>query len=512
MNSRQLLQRGPDNGAPAQTAPRSDRPVSESQPSDEVRRATSTIRELEPAPVSSEPLDTLQREARYRYLLLAGDTVACSLGVIAAAALGKTTHLTILSILLVGLAPAVAKILGLYDRDQARLRKSTLDELPALLQFAALVSFLALMLAPVVFDGILGPREAIAMFVVLFAGLMAGRAAARRLSGEITPPERCLFIGPADEALRFREKIESDPATNAKLVAQIDLHNASPWAAPAVAEPSLADARELARRLEIQRVIIAPHAAAGADMLDLMRTFGAIGVRVSVIPAMFQVVGSAVEFDDVHGVAVLGVRTFSLSRSSQLIKRIFDVAGASIALVLLSPLFGLLALLVKLTSHGPVFFRQERVGRGGRSFELLKFRSMVADAEDRKAELAEHNQAAEGFFKIADDPRITRVGRVLRRSNLDELPQLLNVIRGEMSLVGPRPLIPQEDRRVVGWHRRRLELTPGITGHWQVLGSSRVPLDEMVAIDYLYVANWSLWTDLKLLLRTVPHVLSARGL
>jgi lipopolysaccharide/colanic/teichoic acid biosynthesis glycosyltransferase len=159
-----------------------------------------------------------------------------------------------------------------------------------------------------------------------------------------------------------------------------------------------------------------------------------------------------------------------------------------------------------------VFFRQERIGRGGRSFELLKFRSMVADAEQRKADLVGHNQAAEGFFKIADDPRITRVGRVLRRTNLDELPQLLNVVRGEMSLVGPRPLIPQEDKRVVGWHRRRLELTPGITGHWQVLGSSRVPLDEMVAIDYLYVANWSLWTDLKLLLRTIPHVVTGRGL
>ena len=195
-----------------------------------------------------------------------------------------------------------------------------------------------------------------------------------------------------------------------------------------------------------------------------------------------------------------------------MIKRLFDLLGALVALLLLTPLLGAVALLVKFTSHGPVFFRQERVGRDGRSFELLKFRSMVADAEARKADLAEHNQAAAGFFKIADDPRITRIGRVLRRTNLDELPQLLNVLRGEMSLVGPRPLIPQEDERVVGWHRRRLELTPGITGHWQVLGSSRVPLDEMVAIDYLYVANWSLWTDLKLLLRTIPHVLTGRGL
>jgi exopolysaccharide biosynthesis polyprenyl glycosylphosphotransferase len=470
------------------------------------------VRELEPVPASARSFHSVRRESRYRHLLVAGDLLACSLGLIAAAWLGKTTRLTIQSILLVLVAPAMAKVLGLYDRDQARLRKSTLDELPTLLQLAALFSFLALTLAPVVFDGILGPREAIALFVVVFAGLLAGRAAARHLAGELTSAERCLFIGPADEAIRFRHKIERDRATNAKLVAQIELDNASPWAAPTVAEQSLADARELVRRLEIQRVIIAPHTSSGGDMLDLMRTFGAIGVRVSVIPAMLQVVGSAVEFDDVHGVAVLGVRAFSLSRSSRLVKRAFDVVGASIVLVLLSPLILMIGLLVRLSSPGPVFFRQERVGRGGRRFKLLKFRSMVSDAEERKAELEEHNQAAEGFFKIPDDPRITPLGRFLRRTNLDELPQLVNVLRGEMSLVGPRPLIPTEDQRVVGWHRRRLELTPGMTGHWQVLGSSRVPLDEMVAIDYLYVANWSLWADLKLLLRTIPYVLSRRGL
>jgi exopolysaccharide biosynthesis polyprenyl glycosylphosphotransferase len=470
------------------------------------------IRELEPLTAPPESCDNLRRDARYRYLLLVADTLACCLGVVAATWLGKTTHLTVQCVLLVALAPGMAKILGLYDRDQARLRKSTLDELPALLQFAALVSFLALTLAPVEFDGILGPREAIAMFVVLFAGLVAGRTAARGLAGELTPPERCLFIGPADEALRFRRKIEHDHATNALLVAQIELHDASPWAAPTISDQSLADARALVRRLEIQRVIIAPHTSGGAETLDLMRTFGAIGVRVSVIPAMLQVVGSAVEFDDVQGVAVLGVRAFRLPRSSRLVKRVFDLLGAAIALVLLSPLMLLIAGLVKVTSSGSVFFRQERVGRDGQPFELLKFRSMVADAEARKPELSRHNQAAEGFFKIPDDPRITSLGRVLRRTNLDELPQLFNVLRGEMSLVGPRPLIPAEDERIVGWDRRRLVLTPGITGHWQVLGSSRVPIDEMVAIDYLYVSNWSLWLDLKLLLRTIPHVLARRGL
>ena len=213
--------------------------------------------------------------------------------------------------------------------------------------------------------------------------------------------------------MRFRQKVDHDHAANAKLVAQIELQDASPWASPTVSERSLADARELVRRLKIQRVIIAPHASGGGDMLDLMRTFGAIGVRVSVIPAMLQVVGSAVEFDDVQGIAVLGVRAFSLSHSSRLIKRLFDVLGASVALVLLAPLLGAVALLVKLTSHGPVFFRQERVGRGGRSFELLKFRSMVADAEERKAGLAEHEPGRRGFLQ---DRRTIRGSRGLAAS------------------------------------------------------------------------------------------------
>jgi lipopolysaccharide/colanic/teichoic acid biosynthesis glycosyltransferase len=203
---------------------------------------------------------------------------------------------------------------------------------------------------------------------------------------------------------------------------------------------------------------------------------------------------------------MLGVRRFGLSRSSRLLKRTFDIILALIALVIIFPLITLLALAVRSESRGPIFFRQVRVGRDGTHFRIFKFRSMVVDADAQKETLRALNEAGDGLFKLADDPRVTRVGKLLRQTSLDELPQLFNVVRGEMSLVGPRPLVIDEDIHVVGLDRSRLHLTPGMTGPWQILGS-RVPMQEMVGIDYLYVANWSLWLDVKVLVRTVRHVL-----
>ncbi len=217
------------------------------------------------------------------------------------------------------------------------------------------------------------------------------------------------------------------------------------------------------------------------------------------------------EFDDLCGQTVLALRRFGLSQSSRLIKRAFDLVGASICLLLLAPLLGLVALAVRLDSPGAVFFRQICIGRDGNPFLILKFRSMEVGAEERRDALSEQNETA-GLFKIADDPRVTRVGRFLRKTALDELPQLFNVLKGEMSLVGPRPLVEDEDKRVVGYHRRRLHIKPGATGPWQLLGGLRVPLNEMLAMDYLYVGSWSLWQDVKILLRTVPHVLLRRGM
>jgi exopolysaccharide biosynthesis polyprenyl glycosylphosphotransferase len=264
------------------------------------------------------------------------------------------------------------------------------------------------------------------------------------------------------------------------------------------------------RDLDVHRVFLMPTSADSDTMLDAVSRTTTAGVNVSIVPRLFEVVGSAVEFDTVGGVTVLGVRTTGLTRSSRAAKRAMDVGGSALALVVLAPLFALVAAAIKLDSPGPVFFRQRRVGRDGGTFRMIKFRSMVDGAEAQRAALEALNESS-GTFKLAADPRVTRVGRLLRRCSLDELPQLINVLLGDMSLVGPRPLVLDEDRLVLGRHRDRLLLAPGMTGPWQVLGPSRPPLGEMVKTDYLYAANWSLWTDVKILMRTLGHVVSRRG-
>jgi exopolysaccharide biosynthesis polyprenyl glycosylphosphotransferase len=360
--------------------------------------------------------------------------------------------------------------------------------------------------------GQLDRHGALFLWLTLAALLMLARAASRAIALRIAPAERCLFIGDEASAETIRSKLTAHCGVKAELVAHLDLDKVSSWSTDSFSVTRLAEIRDLAQTLDVHRAIIAPRSVDGGEMLNLVRTLKAVGVRVSVLPRLLEVVGSSVEFDDLHGVTVMGVRRFDLTRSSAAVKRTFDLVGASLGLLAISPVMLLAAVAIKLDGRGPVLFRQLRVGRYGKPFHIFKLRTMTPNAESLKDSLRHRNEAQEGLFKIVDDPRVTRVGRFLRKTALDEVPQLLNVLRGEMSLVGPRPLVTDEDVRVEGWHRRRLELTPGMTGHWQILGPARVPLREMVAIDYLYVANWSLWTDTKILLRTVPYVLGRRGL
>jgi exopolysaccharide biosynthesis polyprenyl glycosylphosphotransferase len=192
-------------------------------------------------------------------------------------------------------------------------------------------------------------------------------------------------------------------------------------------------------------------------------------------------------------------------------KRGLDIIASGIGLVVLSPLLGLVALAVKSDTPGPILFRQERVGKNGRPFVLYKFRSMVVGAEQEQDQLVGQNEASGPLFKIKDDPRLTRVGKIIRRMSIDELPQLHNVLRGEMSLVGPRPAVPQEVEQYQEWHRKRLEISPGLTGLWQVSGRSDLTFDEMVLLDIYYIEHWSPALDAIITLRTIPRVLFGDG-
>jgi exopolysaccharide biosynthesis polyprenyl glycosylphosphotransferase len=455
-----------------------------------------------------------RRDQLFRRSLLVAD-VAAFVAALTALSLITDRPLRITLVSVGGLLALVvgAKVFGLYDRDEALLHKTTLDEAPKLFQVATLGALCAWLAGGfVVAGGTLDRHEALLLWLLLIVFLVLARGGARALALRAAPVERCLFIGDREAAKTIRSKLSDHHGLKAELVADIDPADISTWSAAGLSAPRLSEIRNLARSLDVQRAIVAPDSVEADKMLDLICTLEAVGVKVSVLPRLLEVVGSSVEFDDLHGVTVMGVKRFALTRSSTIVKRAFDLVGASLGLLAVAPAMIAIAIAIKLDSKGPVFFRQRRVGQHGDHFEVFKFRTMVANAEALKDSLRNRNEAQEGLFKIADDPRITRVGRFLRKSALDELPQLLNIVQGEMSLVGPRPLVVDEDQHVKGWYRRRLELTPGMTGPWQILGPARVPLREMGAIDYLYVANWSLWGDVKILLRTVPHVVGRRGL
>jgi exopolysaccharide biosynthesis polyprenyl glycosylphosphotransferase len=463
---------------------------------------------------------TKRRDTLYRRGLALADIIAAAVALILGVWVLGDDRITVPLIAAIPLVVLVSKIVGLYDRDEHLVRRTTLEEAPALFQVATLYTLLIWLGDSQLVQethtigrgaSVLGHAQVVGIWGLLFFCMLGARAAARDLVRRATPPERCLVLGSSAAVDQVQRKFHRARALTATVVGRVPLEEGEGERSGSTALGDIAGLDRLLRQYAIERVIIAPTTADSEQLLEAIRRVKALGVKVSVLPRLFEVVGSSVRFDDIEGLMLLGVPHYGLTKSSRLVKRAVDVVGSAIGLLVLAPLLAVIAVAIKLTSPGPVLFRQTRVGKGGVEFVMLKFRTMHDGADEAKAELLERNEA-EGLFKIADDPRLTRVGEVLRRFSLDELPQLWNVLRGEMSLVGPRPLVTDDDRLVEGWHRRRLDLPPGMTGIWQVLGSARIPLKEMVKLDYLYGANWSIWVDLRILLRTVPHVLGRRGM
>ncbi|MCX6030262.1 MAG: undecaprenyl-phosphate glucose phosphotransferase [Chloroflexi bacterium] len=235
------------------------------------------------------------------------------------------------------------------------------------------------------------------------------------------------------------------------------------------------------------------------------------GVRARVVPDLFQLSLGGVDAEAINGIPLISVKESSLTGLNRASKRAFDLILAGLGMIVSAPIWLLVALAIKLDSPGPVLFKQARAGRDGKPFTVFKFRSMRQDAEAELEQLLEQNEASGPMFKIREDPRRTRIGRIIRQTSLDELPQLINILRGEMSLVGPRPALLTEVAQYQDWHRKRLEVQPGLTGLWQVSGRSDLSFDEMVMLDIYYAENWSLGMDIRILWRTVPQIIFGDG-
>ena len=413
----------------------------------------------------------------------------------------------------------VADLHGLYHGDEERADHSTADELLGVLHVVTLGTFVV-MLAGWLSDRIHPSAPKLFTFWALAIVAVTGARACSRVLVRRLPSftQRTVVVGAGDVGQRIARKILGHPEYGLELVGFVD--DLPKEQSPALREMTIlgpvAEIERLVRERAVDRVIISFSNDRHDVTLWLLRVLGELDVHIDVVPRLFEAMGPKVRMHAVEGLPLAGLPRVRLSRSSQLAKRALDLGISLAAIVLLAPLWLAVALAVRLDSPGPILFRQTRMGAGGETFRIFKFRTMVADAEARKGEVATGNKhLADGgdprMFKVPNDPRITGIGGFLRRTSLDELPQFLNVARGEMSLVGPRPLILDEHRHVVDWRLRRLNVKPGITGLWQVLGRDDIPFEEMTVLDYSYVTSWSLLGDLQLMLKTLPAMARSRS-
>lgn len=409
----------------------------------------------------------------------------------------------------------LARSYRLYANDEERADHATGDEVVGIFHLVTVGTFGVLLASWL--TGAASPQfSKIALFWLLAIGLVSvsragARAICRRQAAYL---QHAVIVGCGEVGQRVARKLLNHPEYGVRVVGFLDAEprERAPLVAHLPVLGTLPELRSVVRDLRIDRVIVAFSGDPHEDTLDLLRSTKDLDVQVDVVPRLFELITPSIQLHAVEGLPMLSMPPMRLSRSDRFLKRGMDLVLAGVGVVLLTPVFALIALAIRIDSRGPAFFRQERIGAGDRAFRIWKFRSMVVDAEDRKHALAHLNTyLSHGeqpvMFKARNDPRITRVGRFLRRTNLDELPQLFNVLSGEMSLVGSRPLIPSEDVAIADWRRRRLDLKPGMTGLWQVLGRNDIPFDEMLVLDYQYVTTWSLQHDVAILGRTVRTVL-----
>ncbi len=446
-------------------------------------------------------------------MLAGGDLLAVLAATAAAGAVNPRGVAT--TVWVAGLLPmwiVAAKLHGLYDNDHVRIRHLTTDELPGLFRWAT-VSVVATAFLVALGPSPLSASALFAMWVVVLGGSFTLRALARAVWRWIVPPERGLVIGEGHVADSVARKLALESGHHLVLVASLSLQPRS----RRIDDDRSDDVntgdlvRETIVREDAERVVLAVHDLDEDTLSSVVAACRSMSVKLSVAPPLRAMLGTAVRLNHLAELPLIEFKTWDPSRSTMFLKRAVDATLATLGLVVLAPLLALIAVLIKLDSPGPAFFRQYRAGLGGAPFHVIKFRTMVRDAEARLEELVRIEELPEPMFKLRGDPRVTRIGRFLRRTSLDELPQLINVVRGEMSLVGPRP----EETRLVARYddelRFRLEMRPGITGPMQVHGRGELTFQERVAVEREYIENYSLRKDIKLLAQTIAAVVRRRG-
>ena len=393
----------------------------------------------------------------------------------------------------------IAKLFGLYDRDHRSLRHLTIDELPALFLWALASTASAVVLLTTAADAEIGLVTAIVVGAIAFVLAAGLRGLARWLWRRVTPPERTLIVGDGPLAQATKRKLALFPDIHVELVGQCDLSTA-------------ATLHNGAGRTErVNRVIVASSSVDGDLLAELVSHCRQEQIKLSVVPSVRGMFGTAVLLNHLADLPVIEYNTWDVSRSTLLLKRGLDLAISIPLLVLATPVIAVVAVAIRLDSEGPAFFVQRRAGLGGRPFRMIKFRTMVSDAEERLSEVVSVDDLPAPMFKLTRDPRVTRIGRFLRRTSLDELPQLLNIVKGDMSLVGPRPEQVELVDRYRPEHVFRLALRPGLTGPMQVYGRGQLTFDERLAVEREYIENLSLGRDLRILALTLAAVVGGRG-
>ncbi len=471
-----------------------------------------SARPLEPAPLravgvaSAEEVPREQprpaprfwsaRDPFRRRMLALADVATALVACLSLAVFGPGLQAAAVALVFVPVWIVAAKLYGLYDRDHRSLRHLTVDELPVILVWTiTCLAGLAVFLQSTGLGG-LTSDEAVHALVLALVGSLLLRSLARFAWRRLTPPERVVVVGGDGLAGSVRRKLELFADMHASVVAEY----------PSFGAPGRNGGLPAA-----DRIIVASETIDEPLIADLVAACRRENVKLSIVPPARGIFGTAMQLHHVADLPVIEYNTWDVSRSTLLLKRVLDLVIAGAKLVVAAPVFAAVYIAVRLSGPGRAFYVQTRAGLHGRPFAMFKFRTMRADAEAVLPALVEFDALAEPVFKLQADPRVTRVGRFLRRTSLDELPQLLNVLKGDMSLVGPRPEQVELVDRYRSEHRVRLGVKPGLTGPMQVFGRGHLSFDERLAVERDYIENLSISRDLRILALTIPSVLQGRG-